>query len=241
VLVQGEEPPAWTKLPPTFAPRALHLLRLEVNGRFCRLWLDHATWRWEGDVSALVEQVRIEVEEGSLALDALELTRGFEEDFCQAADLAGRGWQLQPADCIQVQDGALRLRPDAGQSAVFSRSESYADGELVLNLALQHGASCAVQLSGQAGSLLVSESGLAWQSNGQRQVLDAAPILAGEFVHLRLRKQGGALLVAREERFFAPFTVPDQQVHFQIEVSAPGADFDLIRLSEIPRDDAGKA
>jgi GH43 family beta-xylosidase len=223
VGLAGAAPRDWRPLPPGFDPAAVHLLRLEADFQRCRLWLDHSAFRWEGVLSAPVDAAGFSVPGGAVELAALQLTRGFEETF-EHTGVVLAGWTA-PAE---AQDGLLRIRPAVGETAVLRKPLALAGAELVLNVALQAGARCVV-LAAPLGKLTLSGQGLDWEG----RLLDPTAFIPVEMEQIRLRKQGGELLIMRGASQLAVLPVSSAPVEFSLAVESPGADIDLVRLTEV--------
>jgi hypothetical protein len=227
----------WRPLPPGFDPAAVHLLRLEADFNLCRLSLDHSAFRWEGELAGLVDTAAFSVRQGAVELAAIQLTRGFENGFERAAELARTGWQASPAAGAQVRDGILSLRPTHGETVVLSKPLEFISAELVVNLALLPAARCAIALVASDGMicrLMLTANGLEWQSGVEEsQSLDTAAFVPGKFEQLRLRKTGAEIRIMHGADTLASLPVSPAEFAFQIEAFAPGIDLDLVRLTEI--------
>jgi GH43 family beta-xylosidase len=124
-------------LPADFDARALHLVRVEVDGRFATIFLDERVVRWQGTLNAAPDRVALVTEGTSAAFKGFELTTGWEELFMQPErPLAERGWR-QVGEGWQLKDDLLRSDGAQGRERMITRGLSLESYELVVNVRLE--------------------------------------------------------------------------------------------------------
>jgi GH43 family beta-xylosidase len=112
------------ELPRDFDQRVFHQLRFEFDGSFARLTLDEAVFDWRGDVGAAGEandpryRLALHAVDCPAAFKGFALTRGFADDFEDAAESRARGWTFessagQSRDVVggAFEDRVLKLPP----------------------------------------------------------------------------------------------------------------------------------
>jgi GH43 family beta-xylosidase len=125
-------------LPADFEPRALHLLRAEVDGNFATIFLDERVVRWQGTMNVAPDGVALVTEGAAAAFKGFELTTGWEELFMRPErSLAERGWQGDGAGW-RLKDSLLRFDDaEGGDPGVITRGLPLESYELVVNVRLE--------------------------------------------------------------------------------------------------------
>ncbi|HEV2882962.1 MAG TPA: glycoside hydrolase family 43 protein [Pyrinomonadaceae bacterium] len=124
-------------LPADFEPRALHLLRAEVDERHATIFLDERLVRWQGTLNIAPDEVAL-VTEGTAAFKGFELTTGWEELFMRPErSLSARGWRYD-GQGWQLKDGLLRFDDAEGRDhRVITKGTPLESYELVVNVRLE--------------------------------------------------------------------------------------------------------
>jgi GH43 family beta-xylosidase len=124
-------------LPANFEPRALHLLRAEVDGNFATIFLDERVVRWQGTLNVAPDEVALVTEDAPAAFKGFELTHGWEELFMRPErSLAERGWQ-HSGQGWRLTDNLLRFDETGGRAGLIARGPSFESYELVVNVRLE--------------------------------------------------------------------------------------------------------
>ncbi|MCA1567281.1 MAG: glycoside hydrolase family 43 protein [Acidobacteria bacterium] len=134
----GEHTETRFALPTDFEPRALHLLRAEVDGNFATIFLDERVVRWQGTLNVAPDGVALVTEGAAATFKGFELTTGWEELFMRPErSLAERGWRHR-GEGWQLKDNLLRFDDaEGGDSRVITRGLPLESYELVVNVRLE--------------------------------------------------------------------------------------------------------
>lgn len=104
-------------LPPSFAPAAFHLLRIELNGVLARARLSDVPGVWNGVLSRPAQTLALYAS-GRVAFAGFALTEGWDDQFDTGATLAESGWAGDFSGW-QIVDGVLcGQNPRAGEYLV---------------------------------------------------------------------------------------------------------------------------
>ncbi|HLL13528.1 MAG TPA: glycoside hydrolase family 43 protein [Pyrinomonadaceae bacterium] len=124
-------------LPADFEPRALHLVRAEVDDHFATIFLDERVVRWQGTLNVAPNRVALVTEGTPAAFKGFELTEGWEELFMQPErSLSERGWR-QAGEAWQLKDNLLRSAGTQGRDRIITRAPSLGSYELIVNVRLE--------------------------------------------------------------------------------------------------------
>jgi GH43 family beta-xylosidase len=125
-------------LPADFEPRALHLLRAEVEESHATIFLDERVVRWQGTLNVAPDGIALATEGAAAAFKGFELTTGWEELFMRPErSLAERGWR-HDGEGWQLKDNLLRFDDaEGGDNRVITRGSPLESYELVVNARLE--------------------------------------------------------------------------------------------------------
>jgi GH43 family beta-xylosidase len=125
-------------LPPDFEPRALRLLRVEVDGKRATISLDERVVRWQGTLNVAPDRVALVTEGAAAAFKGFELTAGWEELFTEPSpSLAARGWR-HGGEGWRLKDNLLRFDDAEGRDNSFiTREPLFESYELIVNVRLE--------------------------------------------------------------------------------------------------------
>jgi GH43 family beta-xylosidase len=125
-------------LPADFDFRAVHLLRVEVDGFSVKLKIDEAALSVEKLSEKRICQIAFFVERMQTAFSGFALTAGFEDLFdWQNAEFRKRGWRkLTEAGIFHLENGQMFLFNQVETETVAVKGTAAADFELAFNLRL---------------------------------------------------------------------------------------------------------
>ncbi len=254
VLEQGQAVLFWPSganiqfaLPADFAPRALHLLRIEVDQTFLCITLDEQLVRWQGHMPAPPDRIALFTEDAPAAFAGFALTVGWQDLFMQE-DLHRRGWQTLVGDGDwRVQAGELKSPLVAAEPHILMKGPLLAAYELIVNMRLgdkttdsgRYGFYPALGAHAR-GPLLTVERGRAdaWSlvvTEGEARQEFALPGAFAPHVpqQFRMRKEGTELHIHNEATLLGVLNVADTPTRVGLYAHGVTAAFDMVRVTEI--------
>ena len=235
-------------LPAGFQVAALHLLRMEVNGRAAGLALD-GQHLWQGKLSAAPERLGLFTRGMAAAFSDMELTLGWEDRFDHPrASLEDLGWRVE-SGMWRLEAHTLRQADISGPARITRPIAPLNSFELVLNMRLeeqQEAGGCGLALTGGEGStqeltLLLQQVGSGWALSVPELALELS--LPPEFdpreaQQFRFRRLPGRI----QASWVGPWKVydlgevewsPDPET-ISLVTRQAAAVYDLVRVTAIP-------
>jgi len=245
-------------LPTDFEPRALHLLRAEIDGRHATIFLDERVVRWQGTLNAAPDRVALVTEGGAAAFKGFELTTGWEELFMQPErSLGERGWQ-QAGEAWQLRDNLLRFDDAEGRDhRIITRALPLESYELVVNVRLERersrGEGCygicpasgakdfapllTVEREGKGDNWRLVARNLETDALETGSIVESWPLPASfdPFVmqQFRFRKQHGRLSIGWEATPLGDTNITTEATGVGLYAHRAAVVFDMVRVTKI--------
>jgi GH43 family beta-xylosidase len=228
------------RLPEGFAPQALHLLRVEVDGARVRIALDDIAARWRGLLTITPERLALVTAGGSAAFSGFALTVGWEELFDEPEAL---GWAIEPGSGWRCEEGRLR-HPGGQPDALIVKGPPLEAYELLVNARVDaegpggYGICPAVNDQDLGPRLTVEPLSGGWALRCQRAGEESLLRLPEGFdpyawQQFRLRKSRGQIDIAWERHALGSIPAPTGPSRVGLLAHQAAASFDMVRVTAI--------
>jgi GH43 family beta-xylosidase len=217
-------------LPSPPDPRAVHLLRLEVDGPRVSLALDGLP-AWQGTLGAPVRRLALAAGGTAAEFSGFALTAGWEDLFAEDGDPAERGWEILDGTW-HVAGG--RLSP--GSPGAVARGPFLPAYELVVNVrGKDWTVAPAVDQEGAGPRLTLEELDQGWILASAEQIFPLPAAFDSAIdQQLRFRKVEETIEISWEGRILGTVPAPAGPTRIALGTRKAAASFEAVRVTAIP-------